>query len=168
MDKFARWQNHFQREHVGGREAILEAVRSAGVFRYIASDRAHRLRRGIRGVEVAGGSHALGNVRIDYARFHGDALVGNIGGQNASHAGKADHDSLVIRKRPAGEAGAGATGHKGYAMLGANADHALQLGSRARKNHRRRQAPQRDQPIALIGLQLVALSDQAFGPHGSL
>ena len=83
---------------IGG-EAILEAVCPTGVLRNIASDRAHCLRRRIRRVEVACRRHSLGNVGIDHARFHGDALVGNVRGQEARHARKADHDASVIGQR---------------------------------------------------------------------
>ena len=99
VDQFAGRQNHFEGQHVGGGKAILEAVRPTGVFRYIASDRAHRLRRRIRRVEVTCRRHPLGNVGIDHARFHRDALVRNVRGQYVCHARKADHDAPVIGQR---------------------------------------------------------------------
>ena len=82
MDQLARRQYYLQCQHVVGGEAILEAMRPAGVFRNIASDRAHRLRRRIRRVEVTCRRHPLGNVGIDHTRFYRDALVGNVSGQD--------------------------------------------------------------------------------------
>ena len=51
-------------------------------------------------------------------------------------------------------------------MAGAYADDRLQLACGARKNHRRRQASQHCQAIALVGLQLIAVDNQAVGAHG--
>ncbi len=101
VDEFAGRQNHFDGEHVVGSKAVFEAVRPAGVFRYIAANGAHRLGRGIRGVEVACRSHSLGDVRIDDARLYGDPLVGHVDGQDLRHAGKADHDASHIGHRSA-------------------------------------------------------------------
>jgi hypothetical protein len=165
VDQFTGRQNHFEGQHVGGGKAILEAVRSAGIFRDIASDCAHRLRRGIRRIKVTCRRHALGDVGVDHAGFHGDALVGNVSRQDAGHAGKADHDAPVIGHRSSRQAGAGAAGYEGYVMPGADAYCLLQLCGGARQNHGRRQAAQHVEAIALVGLQLVALDDQAVGAH---
>jgi hypothetical protein len=42
----------------------------------------------------------------------------------------------------------------------------VHLGSGARQNYRRRQAAEHCQTIALVGLQLVALDDEAVSPNG--
>ncbi len=60
----------------------------------------------------------------------------------------------------------GAAADERYPVPGADPDDRLHLGSGARQNHRRRQAAQHCQAIALVGLQLVALDDQAVGPNG--
>jgi hypothetical protein len=42
----------------------------------------------------------------------------------------------------------------------------VHLGRGARQNNRRRQAAEHCQTIALVGLQLVALDDEAVSPNG--
>ncbi len=51
-------------------------------------------------------------------------------------------------------------------MPGADAHCLLQLRGGARENHGARQGAQHGKGITLVGLQLVALDDQAVGAHG--
>ena len=52
MDEVAVREDDFEAEDVRGGEAVLEAVRAAGVFRDVAADGADGLRGGIGGVEI--------------------------------------------------------------------------------------------------------------------
>ncbi len=56
VDQRAVGQNDFEAEDVRGGEAVFQAVRAAGVFRDVAADAAHGLRRGIGRVEVICGA----------------------------------------------------------------------------------------------------------------
>ncbi len=87
--------------------------------------------------------------------------------RNTGHAGKADHDAPVIGQRSPGEPSARAAADERVCDAGRRrCIDRLHLGRGARQNHRRRQAAQHGQAIALVGLQLVALDDQAVGAHG--
>ena len=63
LHQFARGQHHIECQNVGGREAVFQAMRAAGILRHVAADGAHRLRRRIGRIEVSlrappVGSHA--------------------------------------------------------------------------------------------------------------
>ena len=62
-------EHDLQAAHVVGREAVLEAVRAAGVLGHVAADRAHDLRRRVGRVEVRGPDRGRdGDVRHARAR----------------------------------------------------------------------------------------------------
>jgi glycolate oxidase len=70
IDELTVRQDELRREHVVDREAVLEAVRAAGVLRDVAADRAHLLRRRVgRVVEAGVGDRArdveVGDPRLD-------------------------------------------------------------------------------------------------------
>ena len=77
---------------------------------------------------------------VDDAGLDGDSLIGNVDGEDAVHSGEADHDATGEWKCAAGESGAGASGDKGNAMVGTDADDGLNFFARARQDNRGRQS----------------------------
>ena len=105
-DEFAGGKDDLAAENVRGGEAVLEAVRAAGVFGDVAADGADDLRGGIGRVEEAVRLRRLGDLGVDDAGFDDDALVGDVDGEDAVHAGEADDDAAGGGQRAAAEAGA--------------------------------------------------------------
>ena len=64
LDELAVGQHDREPAHVVDREAVLEAVRAAGVLGHVAADRADLLARRIRRVEVAVGRDGAGDVEV--------------------------------------------------------------------------------------------------------
>ena len=135
MDQRAVGQHHFQRQHVRGGEAVLEAMRAAGVLGDVAADGADRLRRRVGRVEIAAGARRAGDVRIDDARLDDDARVGNVHFEDAVHARQADDDAALDRQRAAAQARARAARDKGKPVAVADAHDGLHLIRRAGQDH---------------------------------
>ena len=105
------------REHVRGRDARREAVRTAGVRRDVAADRAGLLRRRIRRVVQPEVRDRPSEIEIEQAWLDpGDPGVG-VDVEEAVHAGGDDDDGVFERRRAAGEPGAAAPGHERPAVL---------------------------------------------------
>jgi hypothetical protein len=148
---------------VGVGEAVLEAVRAACVFGEVAADGADGLRGGIGWVEVAVGGDGVGDVGVDDSGFDDDALVWDVDGEGAVHAGEADDDAAGDGERSAAEAGASSAGDEGDLVLGADADDGLDLSGGARKDDGGGKGAEGRQTVALIGLELGGLGDEAGG-----
>ena len=89
-------------EHVVDGEAVLQAVRAAGVLGDVAADRAHLLARRIRRVEVPVGGHRLRHLEVRHAGLDDDPLGVEIDLEHAVHPRERDHDPLGDRQRAAG------------------------------------------------------------------
>ena len=144
-----------------GGKSILQAVCAAGILRHVAADAANALRRWVGRIEVAVRGHGFRNVRIDDAGLDDNALVGDIDFQDAIHAGEADDDSALRWQRAAAQSGPRSTRDKRNAVLGADANDGLDLLGAARKHNGVRHGAEVGQAIALIGLELVRLGNQA-------
>jgi hypothetical protein len=101
-------------------EAVLEAVRAAGVLGHVAADRAHDLRRRIGRVEVRGRDGGRdGHVRHPGLAHH--ALVLEVDLEDAAQP-RQDHEHAVLeRQRPARQAAARAARHPRHARRVAGA-----------------------------------------------
>ena len=82
--------------------AVLQAVRAAGVLGHVAADRADLLARWIGRIEVAVGGHSLRHLKIRHAGLHDDPLGVEIDVEHAVHTCERDHDPLGDRQRAAG------------------------------------------------------------------
>ena len=70
-------QHDLEREHVGRRDAVLEAMGPARVFGHVATDGARRLARGVGSVQQAVRGGGGREPRVHDARLDdGDAVVG--------------------------------------------------------------------------------------------
>ncbi len=95
-----------RREHMVRREAVLQAVRSAGVLRDVAADGADLLRRGIGRVEVPERPDRLADVEVGHAGLDRDLLVVEVDVEDRAHSCETHHHPVGRRERAAGEAGA--------------------------------------------------------------
>ncbi len=146
---------------MGGGEAVLEAVGSAGVFGDVAADGADGLGAGVGRVEEAVWGDGGGDVGVDDAGLDGDLLVGEVDVEDAVHAGEADDDGAGGGKRSAAESGAGSAGDEGDVVLRADADDGLDLLGAAREDDGGGRDAEGGEAVALVGLELVGRGDEA-------
>ena len=86
LDDFALRRDELRADHVIGGEAVLQAVRPAGVLGQVAADRAHLLARRVGRIVVAVRCHRPGDLEVGHPRFHGHAPVGDIDVDHPVHA----------------------------------------------------------------------------------
>ena len=110
-------------EHVVGGEAVLQAVRAAGILRDVAADRAHLLRRRVRCVEIPEWPHRFADLEIGHSRLNGDLLVVEVDVEDCAHPAEPDHDAVCHRERPTGETGSRAARDKRHLRRCACAHH---------------------------------------------
>jgi hypothetical protein len=81
-------------------------VRTAGVLRHVAADRADLLAGRVGGVVVAVGGRRPGHLEVDHAGLQDGPLVGRVDLDDRPHPGQHDEDAVGVRQRPAGQPGA--------------------------------------------------------------
>ena len=154
-------QHGFHLDHVVHREAVLEAVRAAGVLGHVAADRTHLLAGGIGGVVVAVWRDLPGDLEVGDAGFHRDLPIRQVHVQHAVHAGQADDHAARNRQRATRQPRAVAPRHERHFLAGAGADHGLHVGGRGRQHDDRGCLAQMRQRVALVGHQLHRLAQHA-------
>ena len=105
---------------------------------------------------------ALGDVKIDHARLDHDARVGEIDIEDAVEPTQADHDPARDWQRAAAQAGARAARHERNPLAVADAYDALDFGGRGGQHDGGGQYPKVGQAVALVGMELARLGDQAL------
>ena len=163
LEQLAVGQDHLRARDVVDREAVLQAVRAAGVLRDVAADRADLLARRVGRVVVAVRRDGAGHVEVRDAGLDDDALALEVDLEDAVHAGERDHDPVRDRQRAAGEPGAGAARDERHALAGAEANHGLHLLGRARAARRTPAGAPPGQSVALVRRQLLRLRDHVLG-----
>ncbi len=161
MDEGPIREHDLQPQYVGGGEPVLQAVRSPRVLGHVAPHRAHRLRRGVRGVEVPVGRDRLRDVRVDHARLDHHPCVGDVHFENVVEAGQADDDAVRHREGPSAQPRAGPPRHERDPLAVADADHALNLLGGGGEEHRPRHHPEVGEAVALVGAELFGSGDEA-------
>ncbi len=159
-DELAGGEDDLAAEHVRRGEAVLEAVRAAGVFGEVAADGADDLRRGIGRVEEACAADEVGDLRVGDAGLDGDEGVFEVDGEHAVHAREADDDAAGCGKRASAEAGAGAACDEGDVVLCADADCGLDLCGCAREDDGAGDGAEVGEAVALVGLELGGIEDE--------
>ena len=91
-------------------------MRASSVLGDVAADGAGSPAGWVGRVEVTAGLNRDGQVKVDHARLHHGALVGEIDLKYAVHAGEADHDAAKSRDGAAAQARAGAASDERQAM----------------------------------------------------
>ncbi len=99
-------------DDVVGGEAVLQAVRAAGVLRDVAADRADLLARRVGRVVVAVGVAALVTSRLITPGLDDGALVLAAYGGDRAHLRGHDQHALGVRQGAAGQAGARSRGRR--------------------------------------------------------
>src|SRR5579864_1790679 len=112
---------------MGRRESIFQAVCPTRVFRHIATNAAHRLRRRVRSIEKTLWSYAERDLGIDHARFHHCSRIGEINFENVVHACQADDDALIDWQRATAQASARTASYEGNFFLITNLNNRLHL-----------------------------------------
>jgi hypothetical protein len=156
-------QDRVQPHDVVRREAVLEAVRTAGVLGDVAADRAHDLAARVGRVEVRrrDGRADLG---VRHTGFHHDAPVLEVDLEHALHAAQDDHDPLRDGQGAAAQAAAGAAGDERRAVLEARLHRGGRLVGTAGQHDRAGGDRVLQQPVGFVGLELMALGDHVLGP----
>ena len=109
-DDAAVGQDDLQTENVIRGDAVLEAMRAAGVLGDVAADGAGFLAGWIGREEEAMAERLFGQLEVDHARLDQRGAVFAVDLEDAVHSRQADDDPALLRDRPAGETGAGAAG----------------------------------------------------------
>ena len=159
VDDVAVRRDQLGAEHVVGGEAVLQAVRAAGVLRDVAADRADLLARRVGRVVVAVRRRRPGHVEVDHARLDDGPLVVAAYLQDRPHPG-GDHEHPVgVGQRAAGQAGARAAGHERQSLLGAGPHDGGELLGALRDDDQRRRHLVVGQAVALVGPQPGVVGD---------
>ena len=111
-------------------EAVLQAVRAAGILGDVAADRADLLAGRIRRVVVTERRHLTRDLEVGDAGLDGDALVRDVDVQDPIEARQRDHDAARHRQRAAGQAGAVSARHERHPVARAQLDDRLNLRRR--------------------------------------
>ena len=160
LDELAVRQHDLRCEHVVDGEAVLEAVRAAGVLGDVASDRADLLRGRIRRVVEAVGRDRARDVEVRDAGLDDDLPALDVDLEDARQARERDDDPFGHRQRAAGETGAGAAGDERDPLLVAQPDDRLHLRGAARERDESRDDAVTGQAVALVRPQLLRLADR--------
>jgi hypothetical protein len=145
------------------REAVLEAVRPAGVLRDVAPDRADDLARGVWREEVRRRDR-LRHRDVGHARLDENAAIGDVHLEDAAKPRQPDQHALLDRQRAAGEAGPGAARDPRHLLLVAGAHDPGDLVRRARQHDGHRARRVLEQPVRLIGRELPLVRDEVLAP----
>ena len=148
-------------QHVVGGEAVLQAVRAAGVLRDVAADGADLLAGRVgRVVEpVRGGG--LGDLEVVDAGLEHRAPVLDVDLEDAAQLLHRDHDAVGDGHRAAREAGARAARHERHPVLRAEPDRARDLLGVAGEHDERRHLPEPGEAVALVAAQTHLIGDHA-------
>ena len=103
-------QDDLQTENVIRGDAVLEAMRTAGVLGDVPADGAGSLARWIGREEEPVTERLLGELEIDHARFDQRGAVFAVDLEDAVHPRQADDDPALLWDRAAGETSTGAAG----------------------------------------------------------
>ncbi len=159
MDERAVGENDFEAEDMRGGEAVLEAMRAAGIFGDVAADAANGLRTRIGSVEIILRRDAGGDVQIDDAGLDDDVGVGEIDFEDAIHAREADDEAVFDGERAAAEAGAGAAGYEGNFFAMAEAEDGLDFSGGVGEKNGAGHGAEIGEGVAFVGVELVGGSD---------
>ena len=155
LHQLAVGQDRFDAEHVVHGEAVLQAVRAAGVLGDVAADRADLLARRIGRVVVAERRHLPRDLEVGDAGLDRDALVGDVDVEHAVEPRQRDHER---RRRPAARRPTGRCRARARRTARRSRAHsrttACTSAADCRQHDGRRRRAQVRQRVGLIGQQL--------------
>ena len=146
-------------------EAVLQAVRAAGVLGDVAADRADLLARRIGRVEVAVRRDRTRDVEVRDAGLDDDAPALEVDLEDAVHAGERDDDAARDRRRASREPRAGAARDERDTRRVARADDRLHLLGRRGQCDELGDRAVPGQPVALVDAELLELRDDVLAPE---
>ena len=135
------------------RDAILEAVRTTGVFGDIAADGADRLTGRIRCIVQPHGCHRTRESRVDDTRLNVRDAIGRVDVDDARETIESQ-EHRAIGQCAAGQTSAGAARHKSHVFLGEESHHGNQLLACAWKHGEPRMCAITGQRIGVVSQQL--------------
>jgi hypothetical protein len=149
------------------REAVLEAVRTAGVLGNVPADRADDLTRGVGRVVAAVRRDAFRDLQVRHAGFDGDPQVRQIDVEHAIQARKPDQHTVGMRQRPARESSAMAAGHERHVRFVTEPDDRLHLRGARRKHDCPGNRAQVGERVRLVREEVGRIAYQCVGPDGT-
>ncbi len=157
--QFPARRDDLQAHHVIHGEAVLEAVRPAGVLGHVAADRTDHLARRVRCVEQPERRRGLAHRQVGDAGLDHGPPAHRVDLQDFPHPGHHDQDAAGVRQRAAGQPGAAAAGHERHPGPRARGHDRRRFLGRTRQHHQRGHAAVRGEPVALVGAQLERIRD---------
>ena len=146
VHELAVGQHRLDAEHVVDGEAVLQAVRAAGVLGDVAANRADDLARRVGRVVAAERRDPPRDLEVGDARLDDDPQVGDVDVEDAVEPRQADEHAVGDRQRAAGQAGAVPARDERHAVAPAQPDDRLHLLGRLGQHDRRRRRPQVHEP----------------------
>ena len=132
------------------RDAVLEAMRSASIFRHVAANRADALAGRIGGVLQAVAGRGTREFRIDDAGFDHRHAIHRIDAQNFREAIESDqHD--VVGKCTTGQTGAGTAWHERHPGRGQRLYHVYDFVLRAGEHGKVGKRAISREPVGIVG-----------------
>ena len=132
-------------------DAVLEAMRSAGVLRDVSPDGAGALARRIGRVVQSVRPHGRAQFRVDDAGFDDREPIRRSDVEHAIQSRQHDQHTSGIRKRTTRQTGAGPSRYEGHVVGRQQAHDGHELFSSARQNDEIRHAPVRREAIHRVG-----------------
>ena len=167
-------QHDLRAHHVVDGEAVLEAVRAAGVLGDVAADAADLLRARVGRVRLVVRRGLPGHPQVDDAGLDDDALVVGPDVDDAAQPRQHEQHAVGHRQRAAGQPGAGPARHEGHAGRGARPDRRHHVVAGAGQHHHAGAHAEVGQPVALVRPQLRRVGEDLVGadpdaqPRGEL
>ena len=158
-------QDEAHAQHVVGGDAVLEAVRAAGVHAEVAGQRAGELARRVGGVEEAVRLDGLADAEVGDAGLDAGGTVHGVDVEHAVHARHADHQGVLGGQRPAGQRGAGAAGHHLDVVGVAVAEQPRHLLGGGGQGHGQRHAAVGGERVGLERASALLVGDDGAGGH---
>ena len=165
LDHLAVGQDDRRPGDVMGGEAVLQAVRAAGVLGDVAADRADLLARRIGGVEVAVRRDRARDVEVRDAGLHDHAPALDVDLEDCVHAGERDDDTACDRRGASREPRARAAGDERDAGRVTRAHDGLHFFGRPGKRNELRDSAVPGEPVALVHAELLELRDDVLSPE---
>ena len=146
-------------EDVVSCEAVLQAMRAAGILRDVPADRADLLARRIRCVVEAVRSDLARDLEVGDARLDCDAAIRNVDVEDAIQTRKTNDQPAGNRQRTSRQPAPVATRHEWHVVAMTETHHLLHLFSGRRQDDSGRSVTEMRQPVTLIGQKFQRFGD---------
>ncbi len=155
-------------QHVVDRDAVLEAVRAAGVGGGVAADGGDHLAGGIGCEVVAVLARGLREPQVDEPRLDSGAAAGKVELEDSVHPGQRDHHATDRRHRAADEPRARAARHQGHVLAATETHQLRDLPRSLGQHHHIRRALVEGVHVSLIDHAPLISSNHTRSPNNLL